>query len=436
MKCGFFELDITPALGSIIPGSFEARYSDTVRDTLFVRAFVCLHNGKNAAIVSVDCVGITADITERIRSRVASMTPIKRREIMVMATHCHAGGPTLNWGEEVVRNEFYIQNLVDKAADSIIVAYQRAERVELKKGTEHLCDVSFIRVFKMKDGSFKTNPGAENANKIDCPCSEIDDDVLVLTANRNGAPIGAIVNFALHPAIVAANETSGDYISSLSREMKKVCGPDFVTVFINGACGDINHINTSDYATSTKPGRDRYIGRKLSEKVLSAIQNSQAFSGNIDVSEKEISVRLRKPTAEQLLQSKEILDVLGDELTECVLAKGKDYVDVFFAMQALQIQADKNTQRSVYLQIIKIGDVSVFGIPCQIFVNYGKKIKAACGVGCMISAFANDYCGYVPTKECMKKGVYEATLAPTSALEANTGDKICDAIIEMYRTIK
>ena len=29
MKCGFYELDITPSLGSIIPGSFEARLAPT-----------------------------------------------------------------------------------------------------------------------------------------------------------------------------------------------------------------------------------------------------------------------------------------------------------------------------------------------------------------------------------------------------------------------
>lgn len=38
LKCVFYELDITPSLGSIIPGSFEARYLDEISEPLYVRA--------------------------------------------------------------------------------------------------------------------------------------------------------------------------------------------------------------------------------------------------------------------------------------------------------------------------------------------------------------------------------------------------------------
>ena len=49
-----------------------------------------------------------------------------------------------------------------------------------------------------------------------------------------------------------------------------------------------------------------------------------------------------------------------------------------------------------------------------------------------VSAFANGYCGYVPTPECMVPGVYEARLAPTSALEPAAGDKLTEAVIGPY----
>ena len=63
-------------------------------------------------------------------------------------------------------------------------------------------------------------------------------------------------------------------------------------------------------------------------------------------------------------------------------------------------------------------------------------MKAACDTTAMVSAFANDYRGYVPVPECMVEGVYEAKLAPTSALEPAAGDKICDAMIAMYETCR
>ena len=101
-----------------------------------------------------------------------------------------------------------------------------------------------------------------------------------------------------------------------------------------------------------------------------------------------------------------------------------DYITTFFALQAFLIQADKRTRRQLELQLFRIGSCYIFGTPCQIFVQYGKRMKEACGGTAFISAFANDYCGYVPTPECMVPGVYEARLAPTSALEPAAGDML------------
>ena len=118
MKCGFYEAEITPNLGSIIPGGFAARYSKAVQEKLFVRAFAALTEERSIAVVVADACGITLDITERIRARVAEMTEILPEDVLVMATHCHGGGPTLTWGEEVVTDPTYLDFLVCRAADA------------------------------------------------------------------------------------------------------------------------------------------------------------------------------------------------------------------------------------------------------------------------------------------------------------------------------
>ena len=84
-------------------------------------------------------------------------------------------------------------------------------------------------------------------------------------------------------------------------------------------------------------------------------------------------------------------------------------------------------------KLFRIGSCYIFGTPCQIFVEFGKRMKAACPGYGFVSAFANDYCGYVPTPECIVPGVYEARLAPTSALEPATGDILTEAMIDLCR---
>lgn len=434
MKCGFCELDITPPLGSIIPGSFGARYATEILDPLYVRAMVVRNGDFALAIASVDACGITADITQRVRDRVCSTIPMQSEQIMVMATHAHGGGPVLNWGEEVVRCESYLQNLVDKAADSIITAYQRTADSTLLLGKEELFGVSFIRVYRMKDGSLMTNPGFSNPDVAE-PTTTIDPEVLVLAVRQNGIYVGAMVNYANHPAIVATTQISGDYISILSAEMKRLYGPQFVTVFVNGACGNINHFDLQNSDTRS-PVYHRVVGARLAEKVDSAIQKAIPMTDETLRTECScIEVAFRKPTAEQLIAAKELLESKGDELINSVPGT-PGYTETFFALQALNIQADKRTRRAMELQVFRIGSCYVFGTPCQIFVQFGKRMKEACDGAAFVSAFANDYCGYVPTPDCMRPGVYEARLAPTSALEAAAGDKLCDGIIALYNKCK
>jgi len=431
MKCGFFELDITPPLGSIIPGDFKARLAQTIQDPLFVRAVAFRSESMSLAIASVDAVGITLDITQRIRERVCSLIPMEKDQIMVMATHAHGGGPTLNWGEEVVRNEAYLDMLVCKAADSIVTAWNRAEETELSAGKETLTDVSFIRVYHMKDGSLKTNPGIGNPH-IDRPTTTIDPEVLVLSARNQNGYTGAVVNFANHPAIVADTRISGDYVSALSARLKEIYGQQFVTVFINGACGNINHVNPFDPETRL-PGREKVVGLRLAEKVISAIDFHSApmTDETLKTACGSVTVKFRKPSPEYLTEAKKIFDGLGDGLVSSVPGT-PDYTTTFFALQAFLIQADKRTQRQLEMQLFRIGSCCIFGTPCQIFVQYGKRMKAACKGLAFVSAFANDYCGYVPTPECMVPGVYEARLAPTSALEPAAGDILTDGMIELY----
>lgn len=435
MKCGFYEMEITPALGSIIPGDFAARYANEILDPLFVRVFVARSGDSALAIASVDTVGITADITERIRTRVCSLIPMEPGSIMVMATHAHGGGPTLNWGEEVVRNEAYLQILVERTADSIVTAWEKAADAQLSVGTEELTNMSFIRVYRMKDGSLKTNPGFDNADKIDAPTTTIDPSVLVMAVRQGDVYTGAVINYANHPAIVASRQISGDYISALSAELKRIYGKQFVTVFINGACGNINHVNPFDCQTKL-PGRHYVVGKAVADKVASAIAAAKPMADEtLRTANGSLTVKFRKPTMEALTDAKKVFDDLGDDLVSSVPGS-PNYISTFFALQAFKIQADKRTQLDMQLQVFRIGNCYIFGTPCQIFVQFGKKMKDGCDGHCFVSAFANDYCGYVPTPDCMRPGVYEATLAPTSALESAAGDKLCDAMLALYETCK
>lgn len=437
MKFGFYEMDITPPMGSIIPGNFGARYCDEILDKLYVRTVVVQNDEKLLAIAVIDACGITIDITESIRQRAVSLMPIKPEDIMVMATHTHGGGPTLNWGEEIVTDSNYLRTLTERCADAMYMAWKNAKEGDMLLGKEEITDISFIRVYEMKDGSLKTNPGRPNRDNVLKPTTTIDPELIVMAVKHGDSFSGAIVNFATHPATVFSNQITGDYISILANEMKRIYGPEFVTVFINGACGNINHVNLFD---EPKSSLEIYkeVGKAIAQKSQDAISKSEVITDNTLLSAStNAQVRLRKPTAEQLTKAKELFDSYGDSLIEST-PRGTDpnYVDMFFALQTFIIMADKRTVRDAFMQVFRIGSCYIAGTPTQLFVQYGKKIKKEIGNTCMVSAFANDYLGYVPTPDCMREGVYEARLAPTSGLSAETGDIIADTAIFLANRLK
>ena len=430
MKCGFYEFDITPPIGSIIPGGFGARFSNEILDKLYARAFVTDNGEKTLALVVIDACGITADIADRIRERVAEYTPISPECVMVMATHAHGAGPTLNWGEEVVRGEEYINMLVQKAADAIYVAYQKMADSEIYTGRDELYGVSFIRVYHMKDGSMKTNPGA-TPELIDKATTTIDPELSVLAVKQGDKFVGAVVNFATHPATIADRRTTGDYISILSSKMKEYYGADFVTVYVNGACGNINHVDPFNPNRMKNTPMYMHVGEKIAETTYKIMESAKLEASEVlGVTCESVRVKFRKPTSEQLLEAQQIFESYGDDLVNRVPGTEK-YNDVFFALQRFEIMGDKRTERELFLQAFRIGNVYIAATPIQMFVQYGKRMKAACPGLCFVSAFANDYAGYVPTPECMVPGVYEARLARTSALEPAAGDKVTEAMIAM-----
>ncbi len=431
LKVSFCEKDVTPSLGMIIPGSFGARFSDGVVKPLMARVMCVSDGNRTTALAVVDACGLYKDVTARIRQRVSEKIQLPAESVMIMATHSHSAGPTLNWGEEIHVDPDYIDMLVLRTSDAIIEAYGNMKESTIKFNSGELQGVSFIRVFEMRDGSLKTNPGRGNPDIIK-PACELDAGFSVAYVEQEGKSVGAIINFALHPAIVMGTKSHGDYISCVSEEMKKKFGDDFITLFINGACGNINHINALG-KTRPGPGIHEVIGTKIADYAISLYSSAKSCDGDVSYASSPIRLRRRRASAEQLVAAAEYLDSFGDSLEDAgPLTDG--YKETFFALEAMRSRIDRTIFTDTELQAIKIGNVYIYGVPAQIFCEYGVKIKKNAEFS-MVSAFANDYIGYIPTPECMKPGVYEARLATTSRHLPSAGDEICEAMKKLHKEL-
>ena len=93
----------------------------------------------------------------------------------------------------------------------------------------------------MKDGAVSWNPAKQHRDIVK-PAGPIDPDVGVIYFDSpKNSPVATYVNFAMHPDTVGGEGVSADYPGVLSRLLGEYRGPEMLTVFANGCCGNINH---------------------------------------------------------------------------------------------------------------------------------------------------------------------------------------------------
>lgn len=88
--------------------------------------------------------------------------------------------------------------------------------------------------------------------------------------------MGAIIGFACHADGVSGEKLTGDYVSILSKELKKIYGEEFVTVFLLGCSGDVNHFDVSKKEDSS----DHYV--KMGKKIAGEAIKTVAFSKELE----------------------------------------------------------------------------------------------------------------------------------------------------------
>ncbi|MBQ8605334.1 MAG: hypothetical protein IJ408_01235 [Clostridia bacterium] len=414
MKCAFYEKDITPPLYGHILGHGTARVAQDVEDKLYAKAVVFEDGGKYCAILTLDSICVYADFCEKIRDRVCEYTDIPREAIAVVANHTHYGIPMGDTVSE--RDVEYMAVLERLAADTVILAYKRLEDCTLSYALGKRENVAFVRDYVMSDGRVLTNPSSRLEAKPVKMYNEPDSDLPVLSAvNKDGKLMGVLFTFALHQDTTGKIAYSGDFSSEISERLKDRYGRNFVSVFLPGFCGDVNHL---DFIGGKKQNH-RTVGKELSEAICEAVSCSKPVTASgIDVKAERITLARRRATAEQLENAKQTVKTDPPNMAWFLLEYEKK-------AQTLAPTVD------VLLQVFVIGDITVILSPFEMYVAYARELKTMTNGKWLMSELANYQYSYVPTKELMGSEVYSVQLCSTSWLEENAGDKIIKAFEKM-----
>lgn len=280
-KTGFARTDITPPLGTPLAGYYHYRPSTGILDPLEAICVAVCDGEKTALLYSIDHLHINNGLTARIKSAVAKAVKVDEAAVYIASTHTHlgpnsalGGEVTAQKAEECARakaaiefaNELILRRMVDAAVYAI--ADLAPSKIAVARGEAP--GLSFIRRFKMKDGTTRTNPGVKNPN-IDRAIGQSDDSLQLVRFIREGRPDIAIINFQTHPDVIGGSRYSADWPGFARRQLEKSLDGAIHAVLFNGAQGDTNHINVNpsdDIARIRRYELSRHMGRKIAGVAL------------------------------------------------------------------------------------------------------------------------------------------------------------------------
>ncbi len=449
LKAGFARTDITPPLGLSIDGYFKERHVEGVLDALEVNAIVLECGDDKISIISIDNCGVNiTELFNRYRKKIEEKTGIPFDNIYLTATHTHTA-PALgdglsgdNFDMDGVR--FYRDCVEGKIVEAAVMAEEDLKEARMGYGRGKAPNVSFIRRFRMKDGSVQTNPGVNNPDIV-APIGDIDDSVYVVRFNRGEDSI-LLINFANHPDVVGDSRVSADW-PGFTRRQVELALPGTRCLVVNGAQGDINHVNVHPQGgdfndmhedfddVSRGYGHARYIGRVVCGGVLQAYDKvCYCDVPSIRAASRTIKIPSNMPTAEELKQA------LVYNKLHC---EGRDAEIPFEGMMLTTVVAEagrmvglKDGPESFELTLsaLRIGPVVTLGIPGEPFNGIGRGIKGAEGYGMiMVSCITNGYEGYFPMMDAYEEGGYESR---SSRFKAGVAELIIEEGKKLLEEIK
>ena len=251
-KAGFARVDITPPLGSFMPGYYKLRYAKEVLDPLQIN-MVAFSDGKTTALVAqYDTEALSDVVADRMRDAIVKATGVNRDAILLHASHTHDSGflaMKTNHGSNMIGDKratdidrLYVDMSVSRSADAAVEAIRDLKPAKLSCGRSAARRISFVRRYLMKNGKVQTNPGTNNPDVVR-PVGTADETVQVLRIDREGGKPICVINFQTHPDVVGGETITADWPGLTRTVFEAATFGDSHCVVINGTQGDLNHCN-------------------------------------------------------------------------------------------------------------------------------------------------------------------------------------------------
>lgn len=442
-RAGAFAIDITPETFPVSSaGSMSPRNATQAHDPLHARCLVLDDGSSRLAFAICDSCMIPREIFDAAKARISKEIGIPTDHILCSATHTHTAVTVTAVFQSEVETE-YCELLADRIADGIVQANTQLEPAQIGWAVGNNPRQVFNRRWYMRPGFAMADPFGKGTDRVRMnpprgsakllkPAGLIDAEVPVLSVRAtDGRPIAVLANYSLHyVGGVPGGALSADYFAEFADQLAVLmeaggADPPFVGMMTNGTSGDINNVNFFESGARQQPfDQIRLVAQDVAQSAHTAWKRIEYHDWvPLQVQETEVELGVRKPTAEETEQAREMLKSAGDgPLRGLPMIYANETVDL----------AEYPEKVSVKLQAMRIGDLGIATTPCETFVETGLAIKQHSPFKpTFVIELANGYNGYLPTPEQHALGGYETWRAKSSYLAEDAEPAVRRTLLEL-----
>lgn len=437
LYAGYHKIKVTPPLGLPVPGYFAQRTSDGILSDLYLRCTAFSQGEKKALVFSVDCISMNAQAFETLAPMISQYCGVEEDGIYITCVHSHTAFRIVKPSEKWTDTDIFLQWLFKQFCTCAKLALEDLKPCTVKAAKGTAKGVGFIRVYRMKDGSVRTNPGFGNPDIV-APLSQQDHEVqLVRVIRQEGTEI-LMVNFGTHADSVGGCKYCADWPGYLCDTLENAFGGEADAMVLVGAQGNSNHMDFFMPTGTPYKGAEYYakrMARTLAGEVLK-IYDSAAETGDDTISYGSRIAKVGKNDYDPATVP------MAQELVDLYKKYGNYNEPVFetYPMKVPEaIRIINNLARPEFFALrisgLRVGGIGFVGIPGEPFVSIGTDIKAQSPMKTtLVTCLTNGGQGYYPDAAAFaEKEGYERTSSPFAP---NCGKILADACLALLEELK
>ena len=417
LRAGAAAVNLQADDSMVIGGGIGPGHAHGQEGQLRVTAIVLDKPGSGTFVVGdVDVLFLTRDFVDRALAEVQRTTGIPPEHVLINATHTHMA-PSIavlhGYGVDPV--------FVKRVENGIVEAIEKANsnlkddaRFFFALGEENT--VGGNSRFLLRDNQIYWIGSRANVVRTTGPFDPQlpvlafkapDDKLLALIYNHSTHTIGSI-----KPGV-----RSPGFYGLAAQELERETGA--TVCFLEGASGSTHNVTgvpTALAVTRLKKAVNDALGKATEHPVDRIVSVKRKFTFTVRKFDEEAEAAKVYRYCSKY-------------------APGLRYPDVFRDMRRT-LAPHQGETRETWIQVMRIGDVALVGVPAEYFTVLGLDIKHRSPFkNTFVAELANDWIGYLPDRKAFELGGYQTWMGQHSYAEIGTGERMADEVVKMLNEL-